>query len=97
MPGRSALCSAVDKGAEWEISDHLLAALVDEMAISNYFFQSANFKGSPKPPKPIPRPENQEGRVNAPSEGSRREHSRQPKGDFASTEKVASVFASLQF
>jgi hypothetical protein len=95
MPGRSALCGAVNESAEWETSEHLLAALIDELALSNYMFQKVNFKAEPNVPQPVKRPgsdkEKDKGSTTKP-----RNLKPQLK-EFASPQKVASVFASLQF
>ncbi|OEV28691.1 hypothetical protein AN220_00670 [Streptomyces nanshensis] len=91
MPGRSALSAVVNKAAEWETTEHLLAALVDELALSNYMFQLVNFKGTPALPEPINRPggdDKKPGETRKP---------KKPAQEFASPEKVASVFTSLQF
>ncbi|MFI8961434.1 hypothetical protein ACIGO8_04890 [Streptomyces sp. NPDC053493] len=47
------------EAAEWSISDHLLAAAVDHLAVSNWMFQMVNTDedgDQPDPPKPVPRP-----------------------------------------
>ncbi|WP_369145955.1 hypothetical protein [Streptomyces sp. R44] len=47
------------ESAEWSLTDHLLAATVDHLAISNWMFQSVNSgedDETPDPPKPVPRP-----------------------------------------
>lgn len=96
LPGRSALCSAVNEAAEWGTSEHLLATLVDELALSNYLFISANSKQRPPQPKPVRRP----------GDGSRRDSSEDTrlkaakpvkKQEFATPKQVAAIFDSLQF
>ncbi|MEU7025339.1 hypothetical protein ACF09L_09680 [Streptomyces sp. NPDC014779] len=47
------------EAAEWSISDHLLAATVDHLAVANWMFQCVNSDEdgeTPDPPKPVPRP-----------------------------------------
>ncbi|MFE7512687.1 hypothetical protein [Streptomyces sp. NPDC057540] len=47
------------ESAEWSITDHLLAATVDHLAVSNWMFQCVNTgedDETPDPPKPVPRP-----------------------------------------
>nr|WP_052499260.1 hypothetical protein [Streptomyces vietnamensis] len=47
------------EAAEWSISDHLLAATVDHLAVANWMFQCVNSSEddeTPDPPKPVPRP-----------------------------------------
>ncbi|MER6481511.1 hypothetical protein ABT281_35440 [Streptomyces filamentosus] len=45
--------------AEWSITDHLLAATVDHLAVANWMFQCVNAGedgDQPDFPKPVPRP-----------------------------------------
>ncbi|MER5308191.1 hypothetical protein ABT034_10430 [Streptomyces sp. NPDC002773] len=47
------------EAAEWSITDHLLAATVDHLAVANWMFQCVNGSedsDQPDPPKPVPRP-----------------------------------------
>ncbi|MGW8768240.1 hypothetical protein ACWGN5_37835 [Streptomyces sp. NPDC055815] len=47
------------EAAEWSLSDHLLAAAVDHLAVSNWMFQCVNTgedDETPDPPQPVPRP-----------------------------------------
>ncbi|MEU5973619.1 hypothetical protein [Streptomyces sp. NPDC047315] len=46
------------EAADWSVSDHLLAAVVDHLAVSNWMFASANSEEGDQqdPPKPVPRP-----------------------------------------
>ncbi|MFD3946880.1 hypothetical protein [Streptomyces sp. NPDC058579] len=47
------------EAAEWSITDHLLAAAVDHLAVANWMFTCVNTgedDDSPEPPKPVPRP-----------------------------------------
>jgi hypothetical protein len=49
--------------ADWGLTDHLLAAAVDELATGNWLFVSANtpeHADFPERPKPIPRPGSEE-------------------------------------
>ncbi|MEU1513974.1 hypothetical protein ABZ490_17740 [Streptomyces sp. NPDC005811] len=44
--------------AEWSVTDHLLAAVVDHLAAANWMFASVNSDegDQPDPPVPVPRP-----------------------------------------
>lgn len=42
--------------ARWGSQEHLLAALIDSVNVSNYLFARVHFKGNPNRPKPIRRP-----------------------------------------
>ncbi|MEV6326398.1 hypothetical protein [Streptomyces sp. NPDC051909] len=47
------------EAAEWSLSDHLLAAAVDHLAVANWMFQCVNIgedDDQPEFPKPVPRP-----------------------------------------
>ncbi|GAA3374293.1 hypothetical protein GCM10020367_37620 [Streptomyces sannanensis] len=47
------------EAAEWSISDHLLAAAVDHLAVANWMFACVNTgedDDPPEPPTPVPRP-----------------------------------------
>ena len=47
------------EGAEWAVTDHLLAAVVDHLAAANWMFacvNSAEDAERPEPPVPVPRP-----------------------------------------
>ncbi|MCX2181098.1 DUF5361 domain-containing protein [Streptomyces sp. SKN60] len=47
------------EAAEWSLSDHLLAAAVDHLAVANWMFQCVNSDeddDQPDFPKPVPRP-----------------------------------------
>ncbi|MGW0698732.1 hypothetical protein ACWD0A_05215 [Streptomyces sp. NPDC002867] len=47
------------EAAEWSVSDHLLAAAVDHLAVANWMFASVNTgedDDAPEPPTPVPRP-----------------------------------------
>ncbi|MFC8759402.1 MULTISPECIES: hypothetical protein [Streptomyces] len=47
------------EAAEWSITDHLLAATVDHLAVANWMFQCVNASedgDQPDPPQPVPRP-----------------------------------------
>ncbi|GAA3072654.1 hypothetical protein GCM10017562_45170 [Streptomyces roseofulvus] len=60
LPRDSALQRALHgEAAEWSVTDHLLAATVDHLAISNWMFQCVNGSedgDQPDPPQPVPRP-----------------------------------------
>ncbi|MEU7013515.1 hypothetical protein [Streptomyces sp. NPDC046385] len=47
------------EAAEWSVTDHLLAAAVDHLAVANWMFAAVNSGedgDQPEPPKPVPRP-----------------------------------------
>ncbi|MFD0370504.1 hypothetical protein [Streptomyces sp. NPDC127114] len=47
------------EAAEWSVTDHLLAATVDHLAVANWMFQMVNSDedgDTPDPPTPVPRP-----------------------------------------
>lgn len=47
------------EGAQWSLTDHLLAAVVDHLAIANWMFASVNRdedEPAPEAPQPVPRP-----------------------------------------
>ncbi|WP_435975478.1 hypothetical protein [Streptomyces sp. Qhu_M48] len=47
------------EAAGWSVTDHLLAATVDHLAVSNWMFMCVNSGedgDQPDPPKPVPRP-----------------------------------------
>ncbi|MFJ5141850.1 hypothetical protein [Streptomyces sp. NPDC088707] len=47
------------EAAEWSVTDHLLAATVDHLAVSNWMFMRVNSDedgDQPDPPTPVPRP-----------------------------------------
>ncbi|OKJ60415.1 hypothetical protein AMK27_21270 [Streptomyces sp. CB02009] len=47
------------EAAEWSVTDHLLAATVDHLAVSNWMFMCVNSGedgDQPDPPTPVPRP-----------------------------------------
>ncbi|MEV7673401.1 hypothetical protein [Streptomyces sp. NPDC088752] len=47
------------EGAEWSVTDHLLAAAVDHLAVANWMFQCVNTgedDDPPEAPTPVPRP-----------------------------------------
>ncbi|MFB7865143.1 MULTISPECIES: hypothetical protein [unclassified Streptomyces] len=47
------------ESAEWSLTDHLLAAVVDNLAVANWMFQCVNIgedDDQPEQPKPVPRP-----------------------------------------
>jgi hypothetical protein len=46
------------EAAEWSVTDHLLAAVVDHLAAGNWMFACVNSEegDQPEPPVPVPRP-----------------------------------------
>lgn len=60
LPRDSALVRALHgEAAEWGLSEHLLAAAVDELAVANWLFASAHtpeHADPPERPRPLPRP-----------------------------------------
>ncbi|MER6770543.1 hypothetical protein ACF1D2_11690 [Streptomyces bacillaris] len=60
MPRDSAVSRELDgDGAEWTVTDYLLAAAVDHLAAANWMFASVNTDEDaepPEPPAPVPRP-----------------------------------------
>ncbi|MGW3440525.1 hypothetical protein ACWDB3_25395 [Streptomyces bacillaris] len=60
MPRDSAVSRELDgDGAEWTVSDYLLAAAVDHLAAANWMFASVNTDEDADPPEmpmPVPRP-----------------------------------------
>ncbi|MBL1114069.1 hypothetical protein JK364_16960 [Streptomyces sp. 110] len=60
LPPDSAFVRAREgEAAEWGLTDHLLAAVVDHLAIANWMFASANrdeYADPPEAPAPVPRP-----------------------------------------
>ncbi|MEU1490311.1 hypothetical protein ACFYPA_17650 [Streptomyces sp. NPDC005775] len=68
MPRDSAIAQELHgDGAEWTVTDYLLAAAVDHLAAANWMFASVNTdedSDPPEPPVPVPRP----GEAEEPSE-----------------------------
>lgn len=60
MPRDSAVSRELDgDGAEWTVTDYLLAAAVDHLAAANWMFASVNTDEDSDPPEtpvPVPRP-----------------------------------------
>ncbi|MEV8051865.1 hypothetical protein G6W61_21685 [Streptomyces sp. KAI-26] len=60
MPRDSAVSRELDgDGAEWTVTDYLLAAAVDHLAAANWMFASVNTDEDAEPPEapvPVPRP-----------------------------------------
>ncbi|MGW6362089.1 hypothetical protein ACWFR5_44720 [Streptomyces sp. NPDC055092] len=60
LPRDGALARALHgDGAEWTVTDHLLARIVDELAQNNWMFATVNRDEDSEPldyPEPIPRP-----------------------------------------
>ncbi|MFD7322181.1 hypothetical protein ACFV9D_14035 [Streptomyces sp. NPDC059875] len=51
------------EAAEWSVTDHLLAAVVDHLAVANWMFQCVNTGedgDQPEYPTPVPRPDVQD-------------------------------------
>nr|EIF91851.1 hypothetical protein [Streptomyces tsukubensis NRRL18488] len=42
--------------ADWSVTDYLLAAAVDQLAIANWMFTCVNSDDPPEPPEPVARP-----------------------------------------
>ncbi|MFE4693744.1 hypothetical protein ACFRH6_27305 [Streptomyces sp. NPDC056749] len=64
MPRDSAVAQELHgDGAEWTVTDYLLAAAVDHLAAANWMFASVNTDEDsepPEPPMPVPRPGDEE-------------------------------------
>ncbi|MGW0118280.1 hypothetical protein [Streptomyces sp. NPDC003327] len=61
------------EAAEWSVSDHLLAAAVDHLAVANWMFQCVNTgedDDQPEFPKPVPRPGTKGEDAEEPAEGA---------------------------
>ncbi|MFI9381467.1 hypothetical protein [Kutzneria sp. NPDC052558] len=58
LPADSNLVRALHgEQAGWGLTDHLLATVVDQLAVANWLFVCANNDGDrPDPPTPLPRP-----------------------------------------
>ncbi|RKS68975.1 hypothetical protein BZB76_6113 [Actinomadura pelletieri DSM 43383] len=57
LPRDSALVRALHgEEADWGAVEHLLAAVVDHLAIGNWLFTSAHSDSEPPRPEPVPRP-----------------------------------------
>ncbi|MER7917527.1 MULTISPECIES: hypothetical protein [unclassified Streptomyces] len=64
LPRNSALNRELHgEGADWSVTDHLLAAAVDHLAAANWMFACVNSDegDQPEAPTPVPRPEYREG------------------------------------
>ncbi|RSS54950.1 hypothetical protein EF909_17195 [Streptomyces sp. WAC01280] len=51
------------EAADWSVTDHLLAATVDHLAVANWMFACVNTGedgDTPEAPKPVPRPGNED-------------------------------------
>ncbi|MEO3857486.1 hypothetical protein [Acrocarpospora sp. B8E8] len=90
MPGESALAAAVRGGsADWGNAEHLLAAVIDRLNITNWLMveiHKAEGKDNPLP-APFPRP--------SMTPAQRPEDSPEPV-KFASPKEVMAVFAGLK-
>ena len=71
LPADSALVRALrGESAEWGLTEHLLAAAVDELAVGNWLFASAHsaeHADPPQRPAQIPRPGVEEGETGSPA------------------------------
>ncbi|MFI6516845.1 hypothetical protein ACIBF1_14890 [Spirillospora sp. NPDC050679] len=58
LPRDSAFVRALlGDDAVWGLNEHLLASVIDHLAIGNWLFTSAHGDGdAPDPPTPVPRP-----------------------------------------
>ncbi|MER6009382.1 hypothetical protein [Streptomyces bluensis] len=60
LPPDSAFARALHgEQAEWTVTDHLLAAVVDHLAVANWMFATVNRDEDTEPapyPEPVPRP-----------------------------------------
>ncbi|MGW3289159.1 hypothetical protein ACWDR3_31435 [Streptomyces sp. NPDC001002] len=60
LPADSSFARAVHgEQADWTITDHLLAAVVDQLAVANWMFATVNRDEDTEPapyPEPVPRP-----------------------------------------
>ncbi|MEU0298815.1 hypothetical protein ABZ252_04980 [Streptomyces sp. NPDC006175] len=74
MPRDSAVAQELHgDGAEWTVTDYLLAAAVDHLAAANWMFASVNTdedSDPPEPPVPVPRPGDDDGPAEPPVEDS---------------------------
>ncbi|WP_145499650.1 hypothetical protein [Streptomyces sp. CFMR 7] len=74
MPRDSAVSRELDgDGAEWTVTDYLLAAAVDHLAAANWMFASVNTDEEAEPlevPAPVPRPGDRTGPEETPVEES---------------------------
>ncbi|MGW6457805.1 hypothetical protein ACWF94_18150, partial [Streptomyces sp. NPDC055078] len=70
LPRDSAFAQAREgEAAQWSLTDHLLAAVVDHLAIANWMFASVNRdedSSAPEAPQPVPRPGLDEGTAGGP-------------------------------
>ncbi|QDY78505.1 hypothetical protein FQU76_20615 [Streptomyces qinzhouensis] len=58
LPRDSAVARAVNgESADWSLTDYLLAAAVDQLAIANWLFTCVNSDDPPEQPEPVPRPQ----------------------------------------
>ncbi|GAA1796417.1 hypothetical protein [Actinomadura chokoriensis] len=57
LPRDSALARALHgEEATWGVGEHLLATVVDHLAIGNWLFTCAHSESEPPRPEPVPRP-----------------------------------------
>ncbi|MEU8543393.1 hypothetical protein AB0C52_25965 [Streptomyces sp. NPDC048717] len=74
LPNDSAVLREIHgEGAEWSVTDHLLAAAVDHLAVSNWMFACVNTgedDDQPEAPQPVPRPSSPEGDEDGDEDGA---------------------------
>lgn len=67
LPADSSFARAVHgEQADWTVTDHLLAAVVDHLAVANWMFATVNRDEDTDPapyPEPLPRPGDDSGRL----------------------------------
>ncbi|QGZ50435.1 hypothetical protein GPZ77_20540 [Streptomyces sp. QHH-9511] len=84
------------EAAEWSITDHLLAATVDHLAVANWMFQCVNSgedDDPPEPPKPVPRPgSNADADGGGEGEGQERDSAEEGAGEAVSPGALARFF-----
>ncbi|MEU3482465.1 hypothetical protein AB0E66_30555 [Streptomyces sp. NPDC033753] len=72
------------EAADWSVTDHLLAATVDHLAVANWMFACVNTGedgDTPEAPKPVPRPGNEDEDVDEGREGADRNGPNTPAGE----------------
>ncbi|MER5713388.1 hypothetical protein AB0B13_18695 [Streptomyces sp. NPDC042898] len=72
------------EAADWSVTDHLLAATVDHLAVANWMFACVNTGedgDAPEAPKPVPRPGNEDEDEDEGREGADRDGRNTPAGE----------------